>query len=203
MFWCSIFHAIWFTALLNVCKTTLERMLLAVVCKRMQGLYNLLPNWALKLTVLREYQQREYLAYLLQLFPFYLASVLIFLLPFPGDYIIIKKYFLLRHYNDNFAFIIFDGKTKNPTQKQKIPHVHVAYDDLQLCISMETIYNARAWPQQCWVSFGDRCNILVPHFRCHGTKFATTGCSNGRNMWHGNVASVSMDLDSLMVTKAD
>ena len=88
MFWCSIFHAIWFNALLNVRKTTLERMLLAVVCKRMQGLYNLLPNSGWKLTVLREYQQREYLAYLLQLLPFYLASVLIFLLPFPGEYII-------------------------------------------------------------------------------------------------------------------
>ena len=40
MFWFSVFYAIWFSALLNVRKSTLKRMLLAVVCKRMQELYN-------------------------------------------------------------------------------------------------------------------------------------------------------------------
>ena len=55
---------------------------------------------------------------------------------------IIKKHFLLTHYNNNVALIIFDVLTRT-----KIPQVQDAYYDACLCISMETMCNALAWPQ--------------------------------------------------------
>ena len=48
--------------------------------------------------------------------------------------------------------------------------MHVAYYDAQICISIKTIYNARAWPQQCCMIFENGCNIVVLRVSDHGAK---------------------------------
>ena len=122
-----------------------------------------------------------------------------FLLPFLGG-VIISCSISLRSTSCS-SIIIFDVIIRT-----KIPQVHVAYYDAQLCISMETICNARAWPQQCWMSCANGCNIVVLRFSNHGTKEIlgvvgsiltsfklrattpnntqqhATGCANGRNI---------------------
>jgi len=36
--------------------------------------------------------------------------------------------------------------------------------------TLETMCNARAWPQQCWKKGANGSNIAAPRFNDHGTK---------------------------------
>ena len=85
-----------------------------------------------------------------------------------------------------------------------VPSVHHGKDTTHK--TLETMCNARAWPQQCWKSCANGSNIVALRFGDHGTKrnvgscwlknltgfklCATTrhniqqhatGCANGRN----------------------
>ena len=150
------------------------------------------PSWTRRLTIFARISATGISSVSLLSLSFSMASVLVFFMPFLGGVIISRS---ISSRSTSCSAIIMISLLW-----YKIPHVHIAYYDAQLCISTETICNARAWPQQCWMSCANGCNIVVLRFSDHGTKEMldqnfdqsqtwrnntkqhATGCTNGRNM---------------------